>query len=203
MGAASNPARRAVQTVDVTVPTKLEPGVGLVFKPIVHLIAPDTFRLMGEQRDESIVPWGFWFGAIFATIGAAILVYFGSLGFWSVGETALGVGAVVTGLLFFRYGVTSRLRELELAMIDGPRGTLALVGKPQFSLAEIEEVVFGLTRYPEAGVKVQVFTLLIRVGDTLFPVVEASPDKGLLFEVAKVISRLSGAPLKQVGEGVV
>ncbi len=71
---------------------------------------------------------------------------------------------------------------------------------------EVEAIWFGMTRFElEQGseVKVEAYTACVKLWDgSVIPVVEASLDKKVVFDVAAIVSQSVGAPLEQVGLGV-
>ncbi len=215
MGATSNANIGTYSTaVNKATMTRLEKGEGLIHSPQIMVPEPSVFQIIGEKEDPSTKPWGYWFGGFFAILTVFHFFNVGSSVAWSTREIVIGVSLLGIATLFLKYGVTTRFLSREVARIDANRGTLLVHTKSikdapderMFSLAELEEVVFGMIQYPvrEKGsaVHVHAFSLLVRVDDVLFPVVEASPDKGALFEAAKLIAKVSGAPLIQVGDGI-
>jgi hypothetical protein len=71
----------------------------------------------------------------------------------------------------------------------------------------VTEGVFGMTRLPvsesTAGVNVDAFTFLLRVDeDTLRPVVEGSPYKGEVHQIAEFVCDLLEVDVAYVGRGM-
>lgn len=188
--------------------THLLKGDGLIHSPKILVAEPSIFRIMGCKADPNRKPWGFWIGGSFLAFAAFHVYHVGANVRWSIQEIVIGIAFLVVGLLFLKYGVTSNAKEIEVALVDANKGTLIVHSSSntsQYSLAEIEEVVFGMVQFPvEEGksINVHAFTLLVRIGDLMIPIVEASPDKGELFAVTKLMSEISGAPIIQVGDGI-
>ena len=228
MGATSNTNIGSYQVkVKKETMTRLEKGDGLIHSPQIMVPEPSVFLITGKKEDPRTKPWGYWFGGAFVVLVILHFFQVGTAVAWSTREIVIGVSLLGIAILFLKYGVTTRFLEREIASIDGNRGTLTIFstglkakrpsGEPKgisvppgeervMALAEIEEVVFGMVQFPVRDngtpVTVHAFSLLIRVDDVLIPVVEASPDKGALFEAAKLIGKVSGAPLIQVGDGI-
>ncbi len=186
---------------------------GLIFKPRVDQVGPRSFRIMGLRDDERTVPWGFWGGLLAVAVGVGILGYGGVTGLWALWDMVGAIAVLTVGILLMRYGARTSLAEEPCAEIDLSEGTIRLmsstagVALPEIRIADVTEVVFGMTRYPvskgEGAVNVEAYTLLVRhASDTLVPVVEVSPDKDQLFGVAKFIARVTGQRMTQVGIGV-
>lgn len=186
---------------------------GLIFTPRVDRLTPQTFRVVGYRDDERTIPWGFWGGVFAIVVGAAVLAYEGLTGLWAIWDLVGAIAAIAAGLLLMRFGTRSSLREEPCAEIDLHQGTIRLLSSteglalPEIRLADVTEVVFGMTRYPvsrgKGAVKVEAFSLLVRhSSDTLIPIVEVSPDKDHLFGVAKFVGSLVGRDVTQVGLGV-
>ena len=206
MGAASNTDIGSYQRKIIkTKMTRLEKGDGLIHAPQILVSEPSVFQLIGQKEDPRTKPWGFWFGSAFLALTAFHVYHVGTSVAWSVREIVIGITILGIAVLFLRYGVTTRFVDKLVATLDANRGVLS-VGERSFSIADIEEVVFGMVQFPVKdngkGVTVHAFSLLIRIDDALIPIVEASPDKGALFEAAKLVSKISGAPLIQVGDGI-
>jgi hypothetical protein len=101
-----------------------------------------------------------------------------------------------------------------LAHVDREEGTIRVTGDTAPVMQgqervvwhdEIASIVFGLTRYEfehKKGVTVEAFTVCLRLFDgSVLPIVEASPLKQELFEVAKALSAVCHAPIEQAGLG--
>lgn len=215
MGATSNANLGSYQAkVKPATMTRLEKGDGLIHSPQIMVPEPAIFQIIGQKEDPRTKPWGYWFGGAFVILAIFHLLNVGTSVAWSMREIVIGVSLLGIATLFLKYGVTTRFIERQVARIDVNRGTLTIhsIGRNspekerELGIADLEEVVFGMTQFPVKengkGVTVHAFTLLVRVDDVLIPVVEASPDKGALFEAAKLIAKVSGAPLIQVGDGI-
>lgn len=185
---------------------------GLIYRPRLVRAAPTLFRLVGMRDNESVIPWGFWGGVFALAVGLGVIIYEGVSGLWAVWDLTWAIAAVVVGVITMRVGRRTSLEPEPCAEIDLDARTLRLtssseVALPEVSLDEVTEIVYGMTSYPVSSaanaVKIDAFSLLVRHGDnTLLPVVEASPDKDALYQVARFLSQVTRTPLTQVGLGV-
>lgn len=186
---------------------------GLIFKPRVTRSAESVFRIIGYRDNENVVPWGFWGGLLAVAVGAVVLAWEGLTGLWAFWDLIGALAAVAVGLLMMRFGARTSLTEEPCAEVNVQTRRLRLltsgeeVALPDVSLDDLEEIVFGMTRYPvsrdRGAVKVEAFSLLVRHNsNTLIPIVEASPDKDELFGVARFLAGTTGLRVTQVGRGV-
>lgn len=186
---------------------------GLIFRPMVQRAGAQRFIIAGKKDDDSVIPWGFWGGIFAVAVGAVVFAYEGVTGLWAIWDMLGALAAIAVGLLLMRFGSRSSLTDEPCAEVDLTARTLRLLSSteemalPQISLDDIDEIVFGMTRYPVSrerdAVKVEAYSLLVRhASDTLLPVVEVSPDKELLYGVARFLSRVTGLDITQVGRGI-
>ena len=169
-------------------------------------------EIVGTCDDETAQPWGFWGGA--AALGALVAyVASRSAGYFGLRQVLVAMTIAAVGVALYRFGPQERRRLVELAAVDLERAQLtwatAATG-PELVLDfdEISEIVFAMIYFPVSpsrpDARIHVFTLLVRAGDDdrLLPIIEASPDKGATWGIAQQLARLTGAPIAQVGEGV-
>lgn len=184
----------------------------IVYEPTLYQTGPEQFAIEAKQERRGVIPWGFWGGILFA--GVAIAVLAGAQNIYSLWDILWAVIGLTIGALLYRYGRSSTFEEKLLCEIDQRRRTLHWPEGAQSGLGEtllpfdrVTEVVFGMTKLPvdegTENVRVDAFALLVRTDeDELIPVVEGSPYKGLVHELAKFISETTDAHLSYVGRGI-
>lgn len=184
----------------------------LVYQPALHQVGVDRYAVKGKREGPRSVPWGFWGGLLF--VGVAIFALFGAQSIYTLWEVFWVVLGLSIGALMFRYGPKSQLEEATLCEIDGRRGELHWPDGAQSGLDEmrvgfeaVTEVVFGMTRLPvsDSGddAHVDAFALLVRTErDELIPVVEGSPYKGSVHEIAQFLADATQTELTYVGRGI-
>ncbi len=147
-------------------------------------------------------------------LAVATLMFFwlrGSAGYYSMSDmlVALLLGGGAT--MFYRWGPRDSLRRHVLATVDAERRQLRWGedGGAQIALDfdDVQEIVFAMIRFPVSptrpDARIHVYTLLVRdAREELVPVIEASPNKGETFHIAKQLSAVTGVAITQVGEGI-
>ncbi len=196
---------------EVALPTRLEQTgeQRLLYRVSAQTKGRRHIEIVGKYDDEAAVAWGFYGGILTAVTGLIGLTYEGLIGFYNVWPTFLFALALVVGLLLVRFGRRSTMEERVVATVDLVDRRLELLGEAasQVDLDEVQEIVFGLSRYPLSGdrgaVKVQAASVLVRIGDDrLVTVVNACTDKDATYGVARFLSGVTGLAVKQVGVGV-
>lgn len=215
----TSPGRQAERAMEAFEPeerleTKLRwegPGK-LVYEPTLYQVGPERYTVEAKREHRGIIPWGFWGGLLF--IGIALIVIAGAQDIYSSWDFLLALLGLSVGALMYRYGRKSTLDETLLCEIDGRRRTLHWPEEAQSGLSEtylsfddVTEVVFGMTKLPVdenvADVRVDAFALLVRTSqDELIPVVEGSPYKGNVHEIAKFVAEATETELTYVGRGI-
>lgn len=122
--------------------------------------------------------------------------------------------ALLVGVALLLAAARTTSTLVELARVNLQEGTVVITGdvapimqgqSRRIWMDEIASVIFGMTRYEvesRKGVTVEAFTVCLRLFDgSILPVVEASPLKQELFEVAKALSAVCHAPIEQAGLG--
>lgn len=185
----------------------------LVYEPTLHQVGPNRFVIEGKRESDSGVPWGFWGGVlVVVTLGMMIA---GAQNFYSLSDMLLAGLTLAVGFLLYHFGRRSSLGESVLCEIDAgwgrlrwPAGALPDENEERvLGMDSVTEVVFGMTRLPVASdsrdVRVDAFTLLVRTeAEELIPIIEGSPYKGEVHEIAKFVAELTGEPLTYVGRGI-
>jgi hypothetical protein len=123
----------------------------------------------------------------------------------------LAVGAMMVllgGRPGFREVPLCRLMPAEGIFRVYPYSSVAIGGAGRdIWLDEIKDLLFGLVRYPldpkKPEVTVEAFTLCLRLYDgSVVPVVEATPDKLVAYQIGQVLSQSIQVPLFQTGLGI-
>lgn len=184
----------------------------LVYEPRLVRTGPDRYAVEAKREERGLIPWGFFGGLLFVGVLFAAIVGAGNFyTFWDILWVLLGLTA---GGLMYRFGRHSSLRETLLCHIDTRRGVLEWPEGAQSGLGEmvlgfddVTEIVFGMTALPvDAGtpeVRVDAFALLVRSSDEeLIPVVEGSPYKENVHELAKFLAAETETELTYVGRGM-
>lgn len=209
--------------------TRTQPGGGLIYDPRVHPVSDSAVQIRGRREVPGTVPWGFWGGLLVAMV--AVFLVTGARNFFYLWDIIWALGALAVGLMLFRYGRRSTLREellctldLERQLIQWPatraprRGgkpvadtqpaqdALPAQGELVLSFDEVTEVVFAMIDYPlsarEPEVRVHAFTLLVRDSDErLIPIIEASPDKTETHQISRLLGHQLGRGVSYVGKG--
>lgn len=121
---------------------------------------------------------------------------------------------LTVGAVLYQYGRRSTLEDVTLCRIDErrsvvewPEGAQSGLDETVASFEEITEVVFGMTTLPvdegQPDVRVDAFSLLVRRSDDeLIPVVEGSPYKGNVHNIAQYLADLTGTDITYVGRGI-
>jgi hypothetical protein len=184
----------------------------LVYEPTLYQTGADQYVVEAKREKRGLIPWGFWGGLLF--VGVAITVLAGAQNIYSLWDILLALVGLTAGALMYRYGRRSTVTEITLCEIDRRRGTLhwpdgaqSGLGDTLLPMDKVTEVVFGMTRLPvdEKGgsARVDAFALLVRTSDDeLLPVVEGSPYKGHVHEIAKFIADATDTDLTYVGRGI-
>lgn len=184
----------------------------LVFDPVLRQVGASQFRVEGKQETTQRVAWGFW-GAVLA-VGAVTSGLVGQYSVYSVMDVLWVLVGVAVGVLLYQYGRGSTLDEVVLFEIDQRREVVRWPNDDsdeewghEVPFDRVTEAVFGLTRLPvsesTAGVNVDAFTFLLRVDDdTLRPVVEGSPYKGDVHQIAQFTAEMLDVELTYVGRGM-
>jgi len=92
-------------------------------------------------------------------------------------------------------------------VLEWPEGAQSGLDATIAGFDDINEVVFGMTALPvdegRPDVRVDAFALLVRTcREELIPVVEGSPYKGGVHEIAKVLADVTETELTYVGRGI-
>ena len=184
----------------------------IVYDPMLYQTGPEQYSIEAKREQRGLIPWGFWGGLLFAGIALAVLA--GANNIYSFWDILWAVVGLTVAALMYRYGRKSTMEETLLCELDGrrrtlhwPEGATSGVDETLLSFDDVTEVVFGMTKLPvderNAGVRVDAFALLVRTADDeLIPVVEGSPYKGQVNELAKFVSEMTGAHLSYVGRGI-
>jgi len=214
-----SPARWAERAMEEFEPeerleTKLRwegPGK-LVYEPKLYQIGPDRYGIEAKRETRGIIPWGFWGGLLF--IGVAVILIAGAQEIYTSWDILWAMLGLTVGALMYRFGRKSSLDERLLCEVGDRRRILHWPAEAQSGLDEtylsyddITEVVFGMTKLPVdenvADVRVDAFALLVRTTrDELIPVVEGSPYKGDVHEIARFIAEATETELTYVGRGI-
>lgn len=193
-----------------TRPTRLRPSPHseLLFRPQFEVRGPQSLELVAERDDENTVPWGLWGGLLAVVAGIVLIVYEGAYGFHSFWTIAIAVAVIGLGAIVARFGARSSLTQISLGRVDLQSGVYWIESEElqPIRLDSVGEVVYAMIKYPVSrerkAVKVQAFTVLLRVEDELIPVVEASPDKAQAFAIARTFAQWTGNDVSHVGIGV-
>lgn len=183
----------------------------LIYDPTLRQTSMERFEVTGRRDDSSVIAWGFWGGLLALVVAVGLVI--GAQNVYSVWDIAWAVAALAVGLLFYRFGRRSSTCEELLCEIDLGREALSWPtdgpgeGVLTVGFDAITELVFGMTRYPVSekrrDVDVHAFTLLVRDDDErLVPVVEASPDKEAVHEIAKFLAQQLRTHITYVGVGI-
>ncbi|MFP4601005.1 MAG: hypothetical protein ACOC9J_00695 [Persicimonas sp.] len=182
----------------------------LIYKPLIRPSGTSRYEIRGQREDQSVIAWGFWGGLL--VVAVVLLLLASAQSFYGMTDIIWAVGALALGLLMYRYGKRSSLREEVLCEIDTRRQTIAWPtgtsdgAELALGFDELTEIVFGMTDYPVSeshkDVRVHAFTLLVRdADDRLIPVVEATPNKGEAHTIARIMSNEIGLGISYVGKG--
>lgn len=184
----------------------------MVYAPRVRERPQGIIEILGLRDNPQVTPWGFWGGALLAGLILFLVFFAGSTGLRSFGALAAFAVVLIGALAMFKLGRRTSLEEELLCEIDLGRQTLAWPTSLVESFVvvpfeEVEEVVYGMVRYPvsrgERASKIQAFTVLVRDGEQqLVPIIEASPNKEGAHQVAQFLSRLLKRPVTYVGLGI-
>ena len=184
----------------------------LVYEPTLYQTGPEQFAIEAKRERRGLIPWGFWGGLLF--VGVALILIAGAQDIYTSWDFLLALLGLSAGALMYRYGRKSTLDETLLCELDGrrrsihwPEGAQSGLDETYLSFDDITEVVFGMTKLPVdenvTGVRVDAFALLVRTtDDELIPVVEGSPYKGNVHEIAKFVAEATETELTYVGRGI-
>ncbi len=185
----------------------------LVDEPIFE---SDDTQLTVYARVQSGVRRQLLFWGLMCIVGTAVAMILvpGLRNFYQPMDVVVPAIAVLTGVGLIIAAGRPNPQLVVLAQVDREEGTIRVTGDAApimegksrtVWLDEVASIVFGLTRYEfedKKGVSVEAFTVCLRLFDgSVLPVVEASPLKQELFEVAKALSAVSQAPIEQAGLG--
>jgi hypothetical protein len=184
----------------------------IVYEPTLYQNGPEQYVVEAKREKRGLIPWGFWGGLLF--VGVAFTVLAGAQSIYSFWDILWALVGLTVGALMYRYGRRSTVTEITLCEIDRRRGALHWPGGAQsgleetlLSIEDVTEVVFGMTRLPvdesSTSARVDAFALLVRTSnDELIPVVEGSPYKGNVHEIAKFLADATDTDLTYVGRGI-
>lgn len=186
-------------------------GGGMIYDPLIRPSGAGRYQIRGQREDDSIVAWGFWGGVLVVVVAVSLILSAQSV--YNLWDILWAVAALAFGMLLYRYGKRSSLREEVLCEIDMQRQTIAWPSGsdagPELvvGLDEINELVFGMTDFPltqkRQDVQVDAFTLLVRDDkDRLIPIVEATPHKEEAHTIAKILGNELGLAISYVGKGI-
>jgi hypothetical protein len=185
----------------------------LVYDPNLVPASRGSYTIVGRLEDSRLIPWGFWGGVLMVVVIAALIVFRGSTGLYSMWDLFWTFLAIVIGAGMFKLGARSSLRPHRLVTIEVDRGMLVWENRhnedaPSIVLPfeEITEIVFGMTNYPlsptRKDINIHAFTLLVRDGnERLIPIIEASPNKEETHRVAAALAQLLKQQVTYVGIG--
>lgn len=169
-------------------------------------------KILGSREDPNRIAWGFWGGVLMVALVAYLIFVRGSAGLASMAELLLFSAALVIGMVFFRLGRRSSLREdvlLEIDLEDGhfnwPTASGALL---DLKAQEIKEVGCAMVDFPVGKASdtatIRVFSVYLRDRSGMqHDVIEASPDKERGLAVAQLLAKLLQLPVTLLGTGAV
>jgi hypothetical protein len=207
------------ETPDAALPATPPPAdSALVFSPAL-IRKGGRYELIVSREGRGRVAWGFWAGVAAAVAFVGLVMRAGATGFHDLKLLVTAVALMALSAGMFKWAPTNTLERVRTLSIDptarqlvwhqdGPLSEAPQDG-PGVSMAfdEVSEIVFGMVFVPmdsaHPDARIHAFTLLVRDGrDQLIPVIAACPSKGELFELAKLLSHYTEAPITQVGAGV-
>jgi len=156
----------------------------------------------------------FWGGVLIALAVVSMLVF---PEFRGTDPTHLMVPAVTAsvGTTLLLLAGRAKQQRVPLAELHPERGLLQIhpAASTQFAdlqrhiwFGEIHDVLFGMTRFPASegsSIMIEAFSVCVRLYDgSILPVVEATPDKGPAFVIARELSETLGVPIHQTGLGL-
>lgn len=185
----------------------------LTYQPFMRAVSQQQVEIMGYRDDKHTFPWGFWGGVGVIAVLFGLIFFKGSTGLFSMMDLliALVLGGIAAVLL--KWGPRDSVVAQVLTVLDVERKLISWPdaeggqGAISLELDQIKEIVFAMIHFPVSpnrpDAQIQVFTLLVRDDrDQLLPIIEASPSKEETYDVAQALSRWSGLPISQVGEGI-
>jgi hypothetical protein len=192
---------------------KAQPVATLMFKPTLQRRG-QLLEVQASREGERKFAWGFWGAVLSGGAFAALVLRTGASGFYELKMFAIALTLLALAGLSLYFGPTDTLERVHVLTIDPQARQItwrdeAQATSPHISLPfeEIGEVVFGIiyvpidARHPNS--RIHASTLLVRdARDQLIPVIAASTARAELFELAKLLSHHTRAPLTQVGSGV-
>ncbi len=199
---------------DERVETKLRwegPGK-IVYEPTLFQVGPERYVIEAKRERRGLIPWGFWGGLLF--VGVAVIVLAGAQSIYSLWDILWAMIGLTVGALLYRFGRKSTFEEIQLCEVDRrrrtlhwPEGAQSGMQETYLSFDDVTEIVFGMTQLPvdesAVDVRVDAFALLVRTGDEeLLPVVEGSPYKGDVHEIAGFLAETTETDLTYVGRGI-
>lgn len=181
----------------------------LVFRPFFEATGPNRLDLIAYRDDDSTIPWGLWGGLLAIAAGIALIVREGAYGFHSVWTITAALAIVAIGVLSAKFGTRSSRLPVHLGRVDLQSGVFWIPntdGESPIRLDSVTEVVYAMVKYPltrrDTRTRIDAFTVLVRTGAELVPIIEASPDKNQVFAIAKTLGQWTGLEPTYVGIGV-
>jgi hypothetical protein len=209
MNAAPEPAQTAISS-DTLVKTDRTRGGRLVYKPLIRPNGVSCYEIRGQREEQGVIAWGFWGGLL--VVGVSVSLILSAQSVYNVWDLLWALVAITFGILLYRFGKRSSLREDVLCEVDLERQTMSWptsqrAGELVATFDEITEIVFGMTDFPlsesDTDVHVHAFSLLIRdADDRLIPVVEATPHKEEAHTIAKILGNELEMRITYVGKGI-
>ncbi len=183
----------------------------LVFDPVVRPSGPNRFQIRGRRSQSGVIAWGFWGGLLAVIVAVGLIVSAASI--YTLWDIMGAVLVLVVGVVLYRFGPRSSMRDDVLCEVNLDRATLAWPGalgsgaELVLPFDDVTELVFGMTDFPVSpkrrDVSVHAFTLLVRDdAQRLIPIIEATPNKGEAHNIAKILADEIGQPIRYVGKGI-
>jgi hypothetical protein len=192
-------------------PAPQGPPSALSFSPAL-IKKGERFELF-VSRETGRAPWGFWGGVAAISGFIALVLRGGASGFHDVRIWAAAITLLTVAVVMFKWAPTDSLERVRTWSIDPTQRQLVWHQPGEgadgitLNFEEVSEIVFGMVFVPadaaRPDARIHAFTVLVRdARDQLIPVIAACPSKEDLFELAKLLSHHTQAPITQVGAGV-
>lgn len=184
---------------------------GLTYNPKARQLGRQV-EILGSKEDPKQIAWGFWSGTLLAGLAAYLVFFRGSGGLETLGELLLFSAALVVGLVVFRLGKRSSLREVVVLEIDLDQGnfnwptdssTLVSLEAREIAAVTYKMVEFPITTRADATPLITFGVHIETAAGDLHPVIEATPDKEGAHGVAQLLAQMLRLPVTYRGTGVV